>query len=548
MSKIILYGDEAREKIITGARKLAKTVAVTMGPHGRNVVIGKSVGAPTITKDGVSVAREVVLEDPAEELGCRLVKEVAGRTADVAGDGTTTATVLAEAILSEGMKVLSSGETNPVFFRDGINHTLSLILKNIDDMSKNISGFDDIKHIASISANNDISLGTTIAQAFEMVGRNGLVTAEAYAGLENRVKYTDGVELKSGYSTSALLQNGEDPISLENAYVLVCERDITHVQDFVKLLEKLHTENKAILIIAKTIRQEAIDMIVTNRKKGRLNAVTVEYPVMGKNNSEWLSDLALLCGTRVFGEDKGIPLSSASINDLGFARKIIISKYSTTIIGGYKDENLVKERAALYREALENIVGDMDRKDVRDRLAFLNNKAAVIGVGYSTEAELREKGDRVEDAVCATKAAIESGILPGGGIALLRASMAVDLESMPPEYRAAADVLTRACKRPFYQIMENGYQDPAEIEKKIVSNSSQWYGYNLHGRKFGDMLEMGVLDPKKVTKTAIQNAVSITLLLLNTDAILSEDLNNPSGWQPPAGWRPPSNNNLNHSF
>lgn len=547
MSKIIVYGNDAREKIVSGAKKLAKTVSVTMGPHGRNVILGKFVGAPTITKDGVSVAREVVLEDPVEELGCRLIKEVAGRTADVAGDGTTTATVLAEAILSEGMKTISSG-INPIFFRDGLNYTTSLILKHLDQNSREIESFDEIRHIASISANNDSGLGSVIAEAFEKVGRNGLVTAEAYAGTENRVKYTDGVELKAGYSTSAILKKDEDPITLENAYVLICERDITHVQDFVQVLEQLHKENRPILIIAKTIRQEAIDMIALNRKQGRLNAVTVEYPVMGKNNSEWLSDLAILCGTKVYGEDHGLPLSSATVHDLGFAEKITVSRYFTTIIGGRKNESSIREKSKLYREALENVIGDMDRKDIRERLAFLNNKAAVIGVAYSTEAELREKGDRVEDAVCATKAAIESGILPGGGIALLRAAASIQMEQVPQEYRAAADVLVRACKRPFYQIIENGYQDPSEVESRILSENNYWYGYNLHGRMYGDMLEMGVLDPKKVTKTAIQNAVSITLLLLNTEAVLSEDLANPSGWQPPAGWRPPSTSNLNHNY
>jgi len=547
MSRIIVYGDEAREKIVSGAKKLAKTVSVTMGPHGRNVILGKFVGAPTITKDGVSVAREVVLEDPVEELGCRLIKEVAGRTADVAGDGTTTATVLAEAILSEGMQTISSG-VNPIFFRDGLNYAASLILKHLDDHSKEIDSFDEIKHIASISANNDNELGSVIAEAFEKVGRNGLVTAEAYAGVENRVKYTDGVELKSGYSTSAILKKDEDPVTLDNAYVLICERDITHVQDFVQVLEQLHKENRPILIIAKTIRQEAIDMIALNRKQGRLNAVTVEYPIMGKNNSEWLADLALLCGTKVYGEERGLPLASAAVSELGFAEKITVSRYFTTIIGGRKDENSIREKSKLYREALENVISDMDRKDIRERLAFLNNKAAVIGVAYSTEAELREKGDRVEDAVCATKAAIESGILPGGGIALLRAASSICMDDVPQEYRAATEVLVRACKRPFRQIMENGYQSPEEIESRILSENNYWHGYNLHGRMYGDMLKMGVLDPKKVTKTAVQNAVSITLLLLNTEAVLSEDLANPSGWQPPAGWRVPSSSNLNHNY
>ncbi len=550
MSKLIYYGEDARGKIVSGAKKLSKAVSVTMGPHGRNVLIGKFVGAPTITKDGVSVAREVVLLDTAEELGCRIIKEVAGRTADVAGDGTTTATVLAEAILSGGMDELTSG-VNPIHFRDGVNEAFKMIKGYIEDIAIDITTYEQVKGIATISSNNDVVLGETIATAFEMVGRTGIVTAEAHASSENRIKYTDGIELRAGYSTPALLKSGESQVTLENAKILICDRDITHVQDFVSILERCHKENRPLLILAKSIRQEALELITLNRAQGRLNAITVEIPVMGKNNAEWLTDLSNLVGTRVFSENMGNPLSSANFDNLGFAQKISITRNGTTIIGGNKDDEAISSRLEFYKEALNNFMPDMDRKDLKDRMAFLNNKAALIGVSYSTEAELREKGDRVEDAICATKAAIESGILPGGGITLLRASSKIDIASLSEKHQKGARVLVNACKKPFYQILLNGYrsmEEISDIERKILSNDDLWYGYNLFEEQFGNMMDMGVIDPKKVTMTALENAISITLLLLNTEAILSEDLITPSGWQPPAGWRPPAQNNLNHSY
>jgi chaperonin GroEL len=549
MSKIIYYGADAREKIASGAKKLSKAVSVTMGPHGRNVLIGKFVGAPTITKDGVSVAREVVLLDTAEELGCRIIKEVAGRTADVAGDGTTTATVLAESILSGGIENMSEGE-NPIFFRDGVILASKMIKEYINSLAIDISSYEQVRNIATISANSDIELGKTIADAFEMVDRVGLVSAEAHAGSEHRVKFTDGIEIKAGYSTPALLKKGESSINLEKASILICDRDITHAQDFIRVLEDLHKSNKPLVIIAKSIKLEALELIALNRANGRLNAVTVEYPSFGRMTNEWLNDLALLCGTKVFSEDLGLPLSSATIHDLGFADRVSLTRHSTTILGGKKSEGLIQERIAFYMEALNNLIPDSERRDLKERISFLNNKAALIGVAYSTEAELREKGDRVDDAICATKAAIESGILPGGGVALLRASSSIDWSLVPKKYEKGARVLAEACKMPFKQILLNGYKSSdeiLEIQRKILLNDDLWTGYNLSEDELGNMLDMGVIDPKKVTLTALDNAVSITLLLLNTEAILSEDLITPSGWQPPAGWRPPSSGNLNHS-
>ena len=547
MSKITLYGNDAREKILVGAKKLAKTVATTMGPYGRNVLMGRAVGAPVITKDGVSVAREVVLEDPIEELGCQMIKEVSGRTADVAGDGTTTATVLAAEIFEGGMKLVANGES-PIYFRDGINYTLSLILKDIESFSQPVSSTRDLKSIATISANNDSYLGDAISGAFEAVGRHGVVTAEATPGRETHFRVTDGIEIRAGYCTPALLNPGEDPITLENPYVLICDREITHVQDFMKILSDLHESNKSILIVAKSIKQEALQTIVVNRKAGRLNAVAVEYPVFGKYNDHWLDDLSILVGTSVYSEDRGNPLSEATIATLGRAEKIKITRYSTTIINGAKNVGAIKEKEYIYLETLDTSLADTDRKDVRARLAFLQSKAAVICVGYSTEAELREKGDRVEDAVCATKAAIEGGILPGGGTALLRAARRLDLAMVPDNFRPAASVLKAACEKPFHQILENGYISPSEILEKIMISDDPWFGYNLVTQEAGNMLDLGVVDPKKVTETALKNAVSAALLLINTEAVMAENPNKPSGWQAPAGWRPPSDNNLNHKY
>ncbi len=547
MSKITLYGNEAREKILVGAKKLARTVATTMGPYGRNVLMGRAVGAPVVTKDGVSVAREVVLEDPIEELGCQMIKEVSGRTADVAGDGTTTATVLAAEIFEGGMKLVAEGES-PIYFRDGINYTLSLILKDIESFSQPVSSTRDLKSIATISANNDSYLGDAISGAFEAVGRHGVVTAEATPGRETHFRVTDGIEIRSGYCTPALLNPGEDPITLENPYVLICDREITHVQDFMKILADLHESNKPILIIAKSIRQEALQTIVVNRKAGRLNAVAVEYPVFGKYNDHWLDDLSILVGTSVYSEDRGNPLSEATVATLGRAEKIKITRYSTTIINGTKNVEAIKEKEYIYLETLDTSLADTDRKDVRARLAFLQSKAAVICVGYSTEAELREKGDRVEDAVCATKAAIEGGILPGGGTALLRAARRLDLAMVPDNFRPAASVLKSACEKPFHQILENGYISPSEILEKIMISDDPWFGYNLVTQEAGNMLDLGVVDPKKVTETALKNAVSAALLLINTEAVMAENPNKPSGWQSPAGWRPPSDSNLNHKY
>ncbi len=547
MSKLTLFGDDAREKILVGAQKLAKVVGVTMGPYGKNVLIGRHVGAPVITKDGVSVAKETVLNDPIEELGCQIIKEVSGRTADVAGDGTTTAAVLAAEILAGGIELMKKGE-NPVFFRDGINYTLGLLLKELDVFSKPVTSSNDLKSIATISANNDAELGGAISSAFEAVGNFGVVTAESSPGKDTSFRVTDGIELRSGFCTPAFLNPGEDPVVLIDPYVLICDRDITHFQDFLTILNDLHSLNKPLLIIARSIKQEALAMLVENRRAGRLNAIAVAHPVFGKYNEQWLADLSLLVGTSVYSEDLGNPLSGATTATLGHAEKVKISRYDTVIINGRKSEESIKEKEKIYLATLNTSLSDSDKKDVNARLSFLQSKAAVICVGYSTEAELREKGDRVEDAVCATKAAIECGILPGGGTALLRAARGLNIDLVPENFRSAASVLVSACEKPFSQILANGHIDRSEILEKIMTSSDPWIGYNLITKEVGNMLDLGVVDPKKVTETALKNAVSAALLLINTEAVMAEDPEKPSGWQPNPGWRVPTESSLNHKY
>lgn len=548
MSKIIVSGPECQQRILSGVKQLAKVVGSTMGPSGRTVLIGKSVGSPVITKDGMNAAREVVLADPIEDLACQIIKEVSGRTADVVGDGTTTATVLAAEILEGGMTLMANGE-NPVNFRNGINCAMRMILDDLESFTRHDLSQKDLRSIATISANNDEELGNAIAGAFEGMGRTGIITAEARPGSDTSYfRVTDGIEIRAGFSTQALLNPGEDPILLDKPLILICDREITHTQDLDRMLNDIHVANRTLLIIAKDVKQEALGVIVQNRRAGRLNAVTVKYPVFGKYNEQWLDDLAILVGTSVFSEDRGNPLSGITIELLGSAEQIKISRYDTVIINGARNEASVAEKRKIYLETLGTGLSDSDRKDINGRLAFLQSKAAVVCVGYSTEAELREKGDRVEDAVCATKAAIEGGILPGGGTALLRAAKRLDLNLVPQHLRAAACVLKVACEKPFNKILENGYTNPGDIYSKLLASSDPWFGYNLLTKETGNMLELGVVDPKKVTETALKNAVSAALLLINTDSVLAENPDKPGGYTAPAGWRPPQDNGMNHKY
>jgi len=550
MSKRLFYGDDARNRILSGVEKLARTVAVTMGPKGRNVIIGKFVGAPTITKDGVSVAREVVLEDPVEELGCQLVKEVAGRTADVAGDGTTAATVLAHNIFKNGLRLVASGHS-AIELRGGMEWAAKRVIEEVDKMSMPVEDDADLKNIATISANNDSLIGAKIAEAFSNSGWNGTVAAEAFPGDGISVRYINGAELKTGYLSEGFLA-GEETTEcvLKNCRVLIYNGSLTHINDNLDLFNELSSKNIPILIIANAVKQEALATFLKNKAVGRLSICCVSFPLWTRNPREWREDLSILLGTKMFGPTEGTSLSDVTLEDLGFADKIVVGKWNTKIFGPRKDEKLAAARLELYSQGSNNLIGDLDRKGIRDRVAMLTSKASVISVGYSTELELREKGDRIDDALFATKAAISDGFVPGGGVALLYAVNRIDLSDVDSRYAPSAEAFLDACKSPFRQICSNAGLNPGVVEERILEglNGCSSFGYDVARDEYGDMVEMGVIDPTKVVKTALKNAASIALLLITTDAVMAENPENESSWQPPAGWRLPSDTNLNHKY
>jgi len=551
MAKDLTYNREARSVLLSGAEKLAKTVGVTMGPQGKHVILGKFTGAPILTKDGVTVAREVTLPHPIEDLACELIKEAAGRTAAVAGDGTTTATVLAHEIFKRGNDLINENYS-PLYLKRGIEWAVDRVIDNLSGMATEIDGFKSLENIATISANNDSAIGSKIAEAFDAIGLEGAVAAEACPGSETSVRFVDGVELRSGYVTPAFLtEDGQSDIIIDNCNILICNDEITSLSSCLSLFNELSNKNQPILILAKAVKQEALATLVTNNNLGRLKVVAVNIPNLSMaagSQDEWLEALSVLVGTRVFGKEAGAPLMNAGAQDLGFARKVVVNRFLTKIFEGRKDEARLEEKLALYKKDMDTLIGDSARLDVRSRIAFLRNKAAIITVGYSTELELREKGDRVDDAICATRAAIEEGFIPGGGISLLKAAEKVDLSELDKELVPAAKVLLAACARPITQIVENAFEDSGKIIKRVLNSKNINFGYNAANGKFEDLVKAGVIDPMKVTRTALQNAASISLLLINTEAIVSEQADNPSSWQPPVGWRPPSDGGLEHKY
>ncbi len=549
MSKLLEYGDNGRQKILDGVEKLAKTVAVTMGPMGKNVIVGKHIGAPSITKDGVSVAREVVLADPIEELGCQLVKEAAGRTAAVAGDGTTTATVLTHAILKGGVELMKTNY-NPLHLRDGMNWTKQVLIEELAQLMKPLDTNESLINVAVISSNNDSSLGNIIAEAFIKTERDGLITAEAAPGVAHSVRLINGIELNSGYASSFFLDKGKAIRELENVYIWICDWDISTVQAdtaFLEATKKVAQLQKNVLLLCRDLKKEGLAFCVHNFQAGTLNICAVKIPKFGKNQAKWLEDFSVMTNATIIGGDNGLPISEFEIEHLGFARKAIVDSYKTKIIEPDSNQELIGEKIKLYKSGLNHLIGDLDRKDLQDRIGFLTSKAAVITVGYSTELELREKGDRVEDAIFAVKAAIDEGYVVGGGFALWRAAQAVEknrLVEVPESWHPAARILLEACRAPARQIILNAGLDPEIILKELDSDLD--VGYNTAIGKFGNLVEMGVIDPKKVTRTALENATSIALLLITTEAIIAENPHNESSWQPPAGYRLPSDTGLNH--
>ncbi len=547
MAKNLTYNNDARDKIQSGLDKLAKAVAATMGPQGKNVILQKFVGNPVATKDGVSVAREIVLRDPVENLACQLVKEAAGRTADIAGDGTTTATVLTHEIFSKGNQLIRCNY-NPLHLKLGLEWARDRVIENLNKMSVSVD-FNTIKDIATISANNDKEMGSLIAEAFRTAGFNGTVTAEACPGNNSYVRVADGIEYSKGWITSNFLADGESEVSLKNAAIILTTQEITSITSgWLNILNSLSESQTPVLLICKSLKQEALATLVANNKLGRLKCVATELPHYIRNDKEWLDDLSILLGTRIIGPEFGLEPSAVTPIDLGFAKNITVGKYSTKILEGRKDERRLASKLNIYNEDISKLISESDRQDIKNRINFLNNKAAVIVVGYNTELELREKGDRLDDAIGATKASIDEGYVVGGGSALYMASCMVNILEAPEEIRAAAKVLLDSCSRPLRQIAENAFQDSESILDTYRKLDDKRFGFNASNCKWENLVDSGIIDPKKVTRTALENAVSIALILINTEVVVSDEPDNPSGWQPPAGWRPPESSNLNHKY
>lgn len=552
MSKDILYRKDVRARLLAGVTKLSNTVSVTMGPKGRFVILGKVMGAPTVTKDGVSVAREIVLDDQFEELGCQLVKEVAGRTADVAGDGTTTATVLAHEILSRGIEHMDA-DKSALDFKRGIEFALSELTKELNSVAKPIETYEDLKHIATVSVNSDIELGEVIAGAYHSVGTNGFVSAVAMPNVKTHYKLIDGVELNTGFSSTGFLDEGVTTWSAEHANILIFEKDISALtQEEAAVLTKVIELRKPLVIMSKSLTKNALEQLTNATKNGLLKFCHVNLPTLahGSNYKMWLQDIAMKLGTVVISDDFGVPLSQFSLSKMGYAEEVHIDIGTTKFVGP-KENPAIEGRIKMYEDNLQKLIGDMERNDILKRMSFLSGKAASIIVGYSTESELREVGDRIDDAIAAIKSAREEGYVPGGGTTLLKLARIVEprIESLPEKQRFGAKALIDACKRPFVQILENAYVDFKDIEPVVLSDDKPFdFGYNVDTEQFGSLIEMGIIDPKKVTRTALENATKVAMLLIMTDAAVVENKEAPSGWQPPAGYRLPDNIKLNHKW
>ncbi len=550
MSKILKIGPEARGKVLAGVEKLASIVKVTLGPAGSNVILGQFIGAPNITKDGVSVARQVFLSDPIENLGCQLVKESAGRTAAVAGDGTTSATVLTHAIFKGGVSLINSGYS-ALDFRNAASWAKQVLHEELLKMVHPIETEQDLINIATISTNSDVELGTVIGQAYEAVNRTGLVVAEAVPNIKDSFRLVDGIELKSGYISEGFLEKNTTQRELNNALILICNWDITALgtdPDFLRAIQILVNTKKDVVLFCQNLKSEAFASLKLNFEQGTLKICPVKIPHFGKNQSKWLEDFATLTGATIIGGDYGTDLKDFDLKHCGQARKIIINSHQTKITEPKKNQKLVNEKIKLYKDGLNHLLGDLELKDLRDRIAFLTSKVAVISVGYKTELELREKGDRVEDAICAVRVALEEGYVAGGGFALWRAAQAVQqrLDEANVVWHPALYAILEACSAPAKAIIENSMATVDDIFTNLKENSDCDYGYNTATNQFGNMIAMGIIDPVKVSRSVLENALSIGVLLITTNGVVVDDPKDPSGWSPPAGYRTPENDKLNH--
>ncbi|WP_299229113.1 chaperonin GroEL [Sulfurihydrogenibium sp.] len=522
-AKKLVYGDEARAKLKAGVDKLANAVKVTLGPRGREVILEKKWGSPVVTKDGVSVAKEIELSDPYENMAAQLVKEVASKTADVAGDGTTTATVLTQAIYEEGLKAIASG-ANPVYVKRGIDEAVKIIVEELKKISKPVTGRKEIEQVATISANNDPEIGKIIADAMEKVGKDGVITVEESKSAETVLEVTEGMQFDRGYLSPYFVTNPEKMEAvLENPYILIYEKKINNIRELLPVLEKVVQTNRPLLIIAEDVEGEALATLVVNHIKGVLRVCAVKAPGFGERRKAMLQDIAILTGGTAITEDLGIKLESVDLDMLGQADKVVVDKDNTTIIGGKGNPEDIKARIEQIKKQIETTTSEYDKEKLQERLAKLAGGVAIIKVGAATEAELKEKKDRVDDAVHATKAAVEEGIVPGGGIALFRASRALcNIKEENTDKAWGIKIVKNACKVPLKQIAYNaGFEGSVIIEKiKDVDNVN--YGFNAATGEYVDMVEAGIIDPTKVVRTALQNAASIAGTMLTAECLVAE--------------------------
>lgn len=521
-AKDVQFGNEVRQKMVNGVNVLANAVRVTLGPKGRNVVLDRAFGGPHITKDGVSVAKEIELKDKFENMGAQMVKEVASKTNDVAGDGTTTATVLAQSIVAEGMKYVTAG-MNPTDLKRGIDKAVAALVDELKNIAKPCDTSKEIAQVGSISANSDEQVGAIIAEAMEKVGKEGVITVEDGKSLENELDVVEGMQFDRGYLSPYFINDAEKQIAaLDNPFVLLFDKKISNIRDLLPVLEQVAKASRPLLIIAEDVEGEALATLVVNNIRGILKTVAVKAPGFGDRRKAMLQDIAILTGGVVISEEVGLSLEKATLDDLGQAKRIEIGKENTTIIDGFGDAAQIEARVAEIRQQIETATSEYDKEKLQERVAKLAGGVAVIKVGAATEVEMKEKKDRVEDALHATRAAVEEGVVAGGGVALLRARAALEnLHTGNTDQDAGVQIVLRAVESPLRQIVANAGGEPSVVVNKVLEGKGN-YGYNAGSGEYGDMIEMGVLDPAKVTRSALQHAASIAGLMLTTDCMIAE--------------------------
>lgn len=520
-AKEIIYGAQTRDKILSGVNKLANAVKVTLGPKGRNVILERSFGSPLITKDGVTVAKEIEVEDKFENMGAQMVREVASKTSDVAGDGTTTATVLAQAIFQEGVKLVAAG-INPMAIKRGIDKAVEVVVKELEKITQPCRTRQEIAQVATISANNDTTIGNLIADAMDKVGKEGVITVEESKGLETYLDVVEGMQFDRGYISPYFVTDADKmECVLEDPYILVYDKKISSMKDLLPVLEQVARSGKPILIIAEDVEGEALATLVVNKLRGVLQCCAVKAPGFGERRKAMLQDIAILTGGTFISEELGMKLESAQLKDLGRARRVVVAKETTTIIDGAGKKEDIEARIKQIRAQIEETTSDYDREKLQERLAKMVGGVALIKVGAATETELKEKKARVEDAMHATKAAVEEGIVPGGGVALLRCQKALEKLNLDGDMQIGVQIVRRAIEEPLRQIAENAGQEGSIVVER-VREMKQDFGFNALTEKYEDMVKAGIVDPTKVVRTALQNAASIAGLLLTTEGCVTE--------------------------